>query len=172
MKPSRIAQAVPCVLVILVACSSGKGTGVVTETMPTAPPVEAAAPDAAADAATVVDPPKKDAAVTPPPPVGECAAETMQTACVTCCSNKHESGAAVYFTALIDCMCLAANCAKECAPTICDPALKNPDAACNACMSGKNAACNASVSAACAPDADCVAFNACVGDSGCQGKSN
>lgn len=173
MKTSRIALALPFVLVVLTgACSSSKGSGVVTEIMPAEPVDGGASTDAAPDTATI-DPPKKDAAVPPQPPVGECGAETTQTACATCCSNKHENGAGVYFVALIDCMCLAANCAKDCATTICvTDAPKNPDAACNACIAAKNTACAAVTKATCTADPDCVAFDACVGQSGCLSKTN
>jgi hypothetical protein len=92
---------------------------------------------------------------------------------VTCCSSKHEDGAAIYFVALIDCMCLEANCAKDCKTTLCDPdAPKNADAKCQACVQDKNAACAPSIKATCTADPQCVAFDKCVGQSDCPGKTN
>jgi len=173
MKTSRISHALASIvsLVALAACSSSKGSGIVTDAMHTEPE-DAGTVDAAPDSATVA-PPKKDAAPPPAPPTGECGAEPTQTACVTCCSNKHEDGAGVYFVALIDCMCLADNCAKDCAATICDPnSPKNPDAACNTCITSKNAACAASTKATCTADPGCVAFDTCVGQSSCPAKGN
>src|SRR5688572_1682517 len=73
-------------------------------------------------------------------PKGACAGETSQQACIECCAAKHEDGSAVYFVALIDCVCEPSNCASECALTMCDPNNpQNPDAACNTCMAAKNA---------------------------------
>ena len=170
MTTSRAVVALSFALVA--ACSSSKGSGIVTEPMH-AEPDDAGLPDSARDSAAA-DPPSKDAAPPPAPtPTGECGSETTQTACVTCCSNKHEDGAGVYFVALIDCVCLAENCAKDCATTLCNlDNMKNPDATCNACMAGKNAACAAVAKTACTPDPGCVAFDTCVGESACTAKGN
>ena len=159
---------------LVAACSSAKGTGVTTETMPATPDdagastsVDAAQGSATPDAA----PPAIDAAVPEPPP-GECASETAQAACITCCTNAHMDGSTVYFVALIDCMCLTENCARECATTLCDP--QNPtngDATCQTCIQAKNSACTPSIKMTCTADADCTAFDACVGKSDCAGKS-
>ena len=172
MTTSRAALALPFLLIA--ACSSSKGPGLVTETMH-GEPEDAGIADAthAALDSSVVEPPKSDAAPQAPEPTGECGAEATQTACVTCCSNKHEDGAGVYFVALIDCVCLPENCAKDCGTTLCDlENMKNPDATCNACMAGKNAACAASAKTSCTPDPGCVAFDACVGQSACTAKGN
>jgi hypothetical protein len=169
MKSSRIILAFPFVL--LAACGSSKGSGIVTETMHT-DPADAGDHEAAADSAPPV-PPKQDAAPPPPAPTGECGAEATQTGCVTCCQNKHEDGATTYGVALIECSCLEANCAKECLPTICDENNpKNPDAACNTCMAAKSAACSGAIKTACNADPDCIKFDACVGESSCTSKSN
>jgi hypothetical protein len=182
MKTSRITLgrtvlavlAVPFVLVA-VACSSAKSGVLVTEPAPNDPAdsgaaVVAPAPDASGAAPPAPEPPKKDASV-PDPPAGECAAATTQTACITCCSSKHEDGAGVYFVALIDCMCLPANCAKECALTLCDPENpKNADADCQTCVQAKNSACAPTIKSTCTADTDCVAFDGCIGQSDCAGK--
>jgi len=162
-------------LASMLACSTSSGDGNTTEIMGTDKP-ESGAPGApaapAAPVETPVTPPKKDAGSSEPPP-GECSSEASQTSCVTCCSNKHEDGAAVYFVALIDCMCLEANCAKECKTTLCDPENpKNADADCQTCVQQKNGACASTIKTTCTGDADCVAFDACVGQSDCTGKTN
>ena len=179
MSTSRIAGNVArllpfavAVIASVAACSTAP-QGTITEIMGNEP-VEAGAPQATPDAAAPVAPaPKKDAAPPPAPPPGECAPEATQTGCVTCCSNKHEDGAAVYFVALIDCMCLPANCAKECEKTLCDPVNpKNADADCQACVGQKNSACSTVIKNTCTADPGCVAFDECVGKSDCAGKTN
>ena len=153
------------------ACSSSS-KGTTTEIMGTAP-VEAGAPAKPEEKAeTPVATPKKDAAP-PEAPAGECSSEPSQTGCVTCCSSKHEDGSAVYFVALIDCMCLPANCAKECEVTLCDPENpKNADAECQTCVQQKNSACSSIIKSTCTAAPDCVAFDACIGQSDCAGKIN
>ena len=160
-------------VVVASACSSSvKGADATMESMPTAPEDAATphTPDTAAhDSAAPVTPPKKDAA--PPADPGECSSEATQTACVTCCSNKHMDGSGVYFVALIDCMCMADNCAKDCAKTLCDPSNpQNADATCQSCVQAKNSACAPTVMSTCQADADCVAFDACIGKSNCSDK--
>jgi hypothetical protein len=174
MSTSRTALGlVPVALVVFVACSaSGTGTGTTSETMPTQP-MEAGPPvtPKPADAGAPANPPKKDAAPEPDP--GECSSEKTQTACVTCCSNKHMDGSGVYFAALLDCMCTMDNCAKDCAKTLCD--MNNPqnaDAQCQACVSAKNNACAPMIKTTCLADPDCTAFDACIGKSDCTGKTN
>ena len=156
---------------LVVACSSASGTGIMTETMPTAP-VDGGAPKAAVDASKpAADPPKKDAAPVDPPTLGECSSETTQSGCITCCSNKHADGSGTYFVALIDCMCLPANCAKDCAKTLCDPmSPQNADAQCQSCVQAKNSACAPSITTACAADPDCGLFDVCISKSNCSDK--
>lgn len=172
MKTSRIALPLLS-LAMLVACSSSKGSGLGGDPTKKEPEDAGATGDAAKDSAPV-DAANKDAAPAPDAaPTGECGAEVAQTACVSCCSNKHQDGAGTYFVALVDCMCLAGNCAKECAATMCIPdAPKNPDVACSNCVSAKNAACAASTTAACMADPACVAFDTCLAQSACPSKSN
>lgn len=165
---SLVAFAAPA---LAVACSSTQGSGI--ETTPS-PRDDAGTADAALDAPSSpdVDPQKKDASA-PDAPTGECSSETTQTSCVACCSGKHEDGAAAYFIAVIDCMCLQANCAKSCEKTLCEP--NNPkkaDAECEACLTAKNSACAPSIKTTCTGDPNCLAFDACVGDSSCPSKSN
>jgi hypothetical protein len=170
MKTSRIALAAPFAL--LAACSSSNGSGIVTERMH-AEPEDAGTSDAPAPDSAILAAPKKDAAPPPVEPPGECEPETTQTACVSCCSAKHEDGAGVYYVALIDCMCLPANCQKACETTLCDlDDTKNPDAACNACITARNGSCAATTTAACTADPGCVAFDACVDKSKCVSKTN
>jgi hypothetical protein len=177
MNTSRIAFTwrglLPFALILVAsasACTSGSngGSTITEDTKPTETVPDASAPDATDSTAPA--PPKKDAAPPPPPP-GECSSETTQTACVTCCSNKHEDGAAVYFVALIDCMCTVENCAKDCEATLCDPDNpQNADAACQGCVQAKNSKCATIIKTTCQNDADCTAFDACIGKSDCPGK--
>jgi len=155
-------------LLLASACTAKEVTGVPAgDTTPTAP-ADAAAGDAGQEAAAPE--PKKDAAP-PPGPVGECSSSADQASCINCCSGKHEDGSAVYFIALIDCMCLEANCARDCATTLCDAENpKNADASCQACIQGKNSACAATIKTTCTAEPDCVAFDKCVGQSDCAGK--
>lgn len=175
MKPSRLAVSfVPVALTLALvssACSSGsKGSGTAQETIPTETQPEAGGPKEP-DASTAA-PPKKDAAPVEPP-AGECTAEPTQTKCVTCCSSKHEDGAGTYFVALIDCMCLADNCARDCEKTLCDPNNpQNADTACQACVQSKNSKCATPIKSACQADPDCLAFDACIGASSCLSKGN
>lgn len=161
--------AVALSLVVSSGCSSSsKGTAVVEETTPTDQ-----APDASASSvpdATTSTPPKKDAAPIEPPE-GECAAETTQTSCLTCCSSKHEDGSGTYFIALIDCMCLPDNCARDCEKTLCDADNpQNADSTCQACVQAKNTKCATPIKTACQADPDCLAFDACIGASNCAAK--
>jgi hypothetical protein len=170
MNTSRIALAL-LPFGLIVACSTGSGGGTIVEdTKPTETAPEAG-PAETTDSATP-PPPKKDSSV-PEPPAGECSSEATQTSCVTCCSNKHEDGAAVYFVALIDCMCTVENCAKDCEATLCDADNpQNADAACQACVQAKSSKCSNIIKTTCTNDPDCTAFDACVGKSDCPGKSN
>lgn len=170
MMTSRIGFGLACLALVAACASTTTGGDTSTETMPTGPGDAGAPAEKAPDAAPPSTPPKKDSG-TPAPDTGECGTETTQTACVTCCSNKHMDGAGVYFVALIDCMCLAENCAKECEKTICDPDNPtNADKECQACVGAKNNKCSPSVKNTCQADGDCVLFDACVGKSDCTGK--
>jgi hypothetical protein len=133
-------------------------------------PAEAGSSDAAIDGPSVA-PATPDAAAADGAPPGECAGEATQTACVTCCSTKYQDGAGAYLVALIDCMCTADNCAKDCAASLCIPdAPKAADPACATCLDAKNSACAPTVTTACKADPNCVAFDACVGQSRCATK--
>ena len=173
MNTSRILFPLAILAVVAAsACSSStKGAGNTTEIMGTETP-DAATPATPDPGPAPVTPPKKDAAPPDEPAPGECSSEATQTSCVTCCSNKHEDGAAVYFVALIDCMCLPANCEKECALTLCDPAdpeerrRRVPDLRAAEEQRVRDAPSRARAPAI----ADCVAFDACVGKSDCPGK--
>jgi hypothetical protein len=150
------------------ACGSTQTTGAALDAS-SALPTEAGAADAALDAAPV-DPAGPDAAADAAPP-GECAGEATQTACVTCCSTKYQDGAGAYLVALIDCMCTADNCAKDCAASLCIPdAPKAADPACASCLNAKNSVCAPTVTTACKADPNCVAFDACVSQSRCAAK--
>lgn len=167
MKHARITTVV-LGLLLASACTAKEAPSVPTgDTTPTSP-ADAATADAGPE--TAAPEPKKDAAP-PAPPAGECSSSADQTACVECCSSKHEDGSAVYFVALIDCMCLEANCARDCATTLCDTENpKNANASCQACVQGKNSACAPTIKATCTAEPDCVAFDKCIGQSDCAGK--
>jgi len=155
----------------LAACSASKGTNL------TDPAAGAADGGVASDAAsasdsstTTTNPPAKDASVADAA-TGQCSGEATQTACVQCCSTAHQDGAGAYLVATIDCMCLPANCETECAATLCNADNpKNPDTKCGACVQGKNGACAQAIKTACTADPECVAFDACVGESSCTAK--
>jgi hypothetical protein len=168
MDTARI-SALALALAALAACSASKGTAL-TDPAPAASDAGTDASSTKDSATTTVDPPAKDASV-PDAPTGECSSSATQTACVQCCSTAHQDGAGAYLVATIDCMCLPANCEKDCATSLCladNP--KNPDAACTACVTAKNNACAPSIKAACTADPECVAFDACVGASECNTK--
>lgn len=135
---------------------------------------------AAGKTATATDGGKADAAKTPAdntsggpseePPAPSCADETGQQACAQCCAADNQAGAKVYSDAVSQCMCEDANCATECAETLCASTPANPDAACNTCFGEKQAACGEVVGTACGASADCMTFNKCLTDSGCATK--
>ncbi len=130
------------------------------------PPVPDAAPDTAVDARPDARPDAGPGDAS----VGECSPTTTQSACTTCCAQKHNNGAAAYIVAVNDCMCVAARCLGDCADTFCSPAFKAPDARCNVCITAKTGECSTQIAAQCMADPDCVAFDRCVGESGCQSK--
>jgi len=155
------------VLVFVGACANGTSTATapVTDIAP-AGPEDAAPPDAAPEASK----PKADAGDDAAAP-GECAGEATQDACVTCCTNAHNDGAMGYFNALVDCACETANCASQCAATLCNQASpQNPDAACNACIQSKTSVCAPHIQASCDLEPECVKFMTCVNDSKCTSK--
>ena len=173
MDTARVAaHAFLVVAATLAACSASKGTGL---TDPAADGTDAGSTDAAAardSSPPTTEPTTKDASV-PDSPAGECSSSVTQTACVQCCSTAHQDGAGAYLVATIDCMCLPANCEKDCAATLCNADNpKNPDATCSTCVQGKNSACAPSIKNACTADPNCVAFDACVGASDCAIKKN
>ncbi len=158
-------------LVSLGACSASKGS-TITDTADGGPD-GGSTTDGGGNAdgsKPTTDPPTKDAAADDAS-TGECSGEATQTACVSCCSKAHQDGAGAYLVATIDCMCMTANCEKDCADTLCNADNpKNPDATCTACVSAKNGACAQAIKSACTADPDCVAFDACVGESSCASK--
>jgi hypothetical protein len=156
-------------IVLATACGSAHRTDAAPDAS-AALPAEAGAADAALDAAPLdAAGPGVPAADAAPP--GECAGEVTQTACVTCCSEKYQDGAGAYLVALIDCMCTADNCAKDCAASLCIPdAPKAADPACATCLDAKNSVCAPTVTTACKADPSCMAFDACVSKSRCAAK--
>lgn len=156
----------------LPACSASKGSSIADGAGGGDGGADGATTDAStkADGSTTTDPTTKDASAAETS-TGECSGEATQTACVSCCSKAHQDGASAYLVATIDCMCLPANCEKDCAATLCNAANpKAPDATCTTCVNGKNGACAQSIKSACTADPDCVAFDACVGESSCATK--
>lgn len=104
------------------------------------------------------------------PAAGECGGSATQQACVQCCAQKYQSGAAVYMGALTECLCAADKCKTECGATVCAETQQNPDAACNTCINSKSQACASAVTTACGASPDCVKFNNCAGESKCETK--
>ena len=156
--------------VALPACSASKGSTIADglDGGPGGAPTDASSK--ADGSTTTTDSATKDASVAETS-TGECSGEATQTACVSCCSKAHQDGAGAYLVATIDCMCLPANCEKDCATTLCNADNpKNPDATCATCVNAKNGACAQSIKNACTADPNCVAFDACVGESSCTAK--
>lgn len=171
MDTSRIlTSALVSSLVALAACSASKGSSI-TDAADGGPDGGTTDGSSKADGSTTTtEPPTKDASVAETS-TGECSGETTQSACISCCSKAHQDGAGAYLVATIDCMCLPANCEKDCAATLCNADNpKSPDATCTTCVNGKNGACAQSIKSACTADPDCVAFDACVGESSCASK--
>lgn len=171
MDTARIlASALLSSFVALAACSASKGSSIADGADGGADGGStngSTRPDAST---TATDPPAKDASVAETS-TGECSGEATQTACVSCCSKAHQDGAGAYLVATIDCMCQPTNCEKDCAATLCNADNpKAPDATCTTCVNGKNGACAPSIKSACTADPNCVAFDACVGESSCTAK--
>ncbi len=132
--------------------------------------VTAPLPDAGkgGDAAPAADGGPGDAAVDAS--VGECGSHPGRAACSECCVTKYTDGAGAYLFFVNECMCVKERCADACATNFCSPDLKDPDVACNNCLSTKNSECAPLVGSQCTADADCAAFDKCMGESGCLKK--
>lgn len=163
-------------IVATVAACAGGDDPIATARDATDPDGGAAATDASTttgvDAGADAGKAKKDGGQTAPEEPeepktdAECASLTTQQGCFICCSQYHKPGYATYDTALRGCACGASGqCAKECAGTACQGPNVTPDAACRAClekvMTPNTGACVQPVTAACAPNADCVAMYTC-----------
>lgn len=104
-------------------------------------------------------------------PSGECAGTTSYGACEQCCANKHVQGGAVYYIAYVDCYCKPTNCASPCSDSLCSSNIPAaPTVACKQCLKSKEASCASSIKTACEADANCYAFDSCIGYSGCFSK--
>jgi hypothetical protein len=79
-------------------------------------------------------------------------------------------GAGAYLFAVSECVCVDARCQRECGDTFCAAEPKDPDSACNACITANTGPCTAQIKASCTADPDCVAFDTCMGESGCTTK--
>ena len=185
MSPSRLSAfavlsplllAASGVVASIAACAGGDDS---TQTVRDATEPDGSAavrPDAATDAGRDAGKTKPDAGgkTTPsdeeadaePTTEAECASLTTQQGCFVCCSQYHKPGYATYYNALRSCACGASGqCAKECGATACTGPNVAPDAACRACldkvMAPSTGACVQPVTAACSPDADCVAMYMC-----------
>ena len=101
---------------------------------------------------------------------GECSDKPKQAACTSCCVNGHMDGAGAYLFAVSECVCVDTRCQRECGDTFCAAEPKDPDAACNACITANTGPCTAQIKASCTADPDCVAFDTCMGESGCTTK--
>lgn len=101
---------------------------------------------------------------------GECGDKPKQAACTSCCVNAHMDGAGAYLFAVSECVCVDARCQRECGATFCAAEPKDPDAACNACITANTGPCTAQIKASCTAEPDCVAFDTCMGESGCTTK--
>lgn len=154
---------------VLVACSGASSTPITgQETSPTEPEAAPAAPPET-PAATAPAAPATEADAGKKP--GACAGEASKQSCSQCCATKHEDGAATYIGAVMVCMCQGSTCEKACEKTLCDPNTpRDPDATCQACINNKSGACASDIQTACSGDADCMAFDACIADSGCLYK--
>lgn len=155
----------------LVACAtSGTGTDL-TPTEPAADSGKGKGDDQAPPEADAGNNPGQDSGKTEEPPKqGECEAETKAQACVQCCSEKHQDGAAVYIDAVITCLCTADKCEKDCKSTLCATEPANADATCQACLNKAAPACQNDIGTACAANANCATYQACVDGSKCTSK--
>jgi hypothetical protein len=99
-----------------------------------------------------------------------CSGEASSQSCVGCCASAHQSGAALFNSTLLKCLCLTDNCSADCKDTYCAATPKNPDNACNACVDKQRDNCAKTVEDACTPDEDCKAFNQCLTDAECSKK--
>ncbi len=165
MKSARFPVLVVISVAALVACAST--TKSTEPTIDPAPATPAPETDAAADAAKTSKPdagPKEDAEAPP----AECSDSADKNACITCCSEAHETGAGTYYIALSDCVCDPAQCAKECAASFC--ADQNPDKACGDCIAAVTNTCGKVVQQACGNDPDCVLFTQCADKASCASK--
>ena len=88
-----------------------------------------------------------------------------------CCETNHPAGSEIYDDAYDSCMCGAqGKCQAECAKSSCSDDDNAPDSvdgdACNLCEERNSndegtGACDAPIKAACAGNANCVAFDKC-----------
>jgi hypothetical protein len=159
------------VALVLVACSGSSGTDLTrADTSPTTPAPTASAPASDPPPPPPAPPPQQQDPA-PPPPAGPCAGETTANACSQCCGSLHQDGAATYIGAVMACMCQDSTCNAACEPTLCNADNpRDPDGACNACIQSKAGSCATDIKTACTADADCVAFDQCIAESGCLSK--
>lgn len=168
----RLFVSIPVLVVAsVVACSSSSPSD-------SPPLVDASAETGATDASADAPPSTSDAAVdastrdaiAPDASTGECSDKPKQAACTSCCVNAHMDGAGAYLFAVSQCVCVDTRCQRECGTTFCAAEPKDPDAACNACITANTGPCTAQIKALCTADPDCVAFDTCMGESGCTTK--
>jgi hypothetical protein len=98
-----------------------------------------------------------------------CKNETTKAACTACCAANHTAGVATLNNAIASCGCEQANCATQCAATLCAANPMEPDQPCTNCLTPKVAmggACYQPVLTACEADPDCVAYFGCTGTNG------
>jgi len=93
------------------------------------------------------------------------------SACSDCCGQSHSTGANVADQAYYACVCMAANCATQCAQTDCsmaaDAGSSMPGDPCDLCEQmvapdDGGGACGPSINSACNGSPDCVAYVSCL----------
>jgi hypothetical protein len=158
---------------LAIACTTTTTTttpDTTTENKPTDPQADAGKPKTpAADAgASSSSSSGGDKDKTPDAP--ECSDTTTGQECIQCCAEAHTKGYQAYMGTLIKCLCEAAQCATECATTICGTTPKNPDAACNDCINSKAQSCEKPLETACTASQDCMDFTQCGAEASCNTK--
>jgi hypothetical protein len=103
-----------------------------------------------------------------------CTMTGSASACAACCGSMHTEGADTYGVALTHCACSSPGiCITPCSATECNAIVPPSGSACAKCLAeaiGPDGGCEQTLSADCAADPDCVAYETCLTTSGCSKK--
>ncbi len=94
---------------------------------------------------------------------GQCAGP--QATCQPCCARHHQAGAQIYGNIVTTCNCQPQSCGTQCASDFCGSTHSTPvGSPCDKCLQSTGQAyCDSQFQQLCAPSADCVALNDCLG---------